>query len=64
MEENYSWVISPTQGSSSLFFKQDRNKILGSLLTIVCSISSDYTISQCILDTRMSMYAHKICLAY
>ena len=54
------WYLQHYEGV--LFsFSKDWNKILRSLPSIVCSIPSDYTISECILDTRMSMYAHKIC---
>ena len=55
--KNHSWVISSTLGSSSLFFfKKGWKKILGSLLTIVCSISSDYTICQCTAQYCISQY--------
>ena len=56
-------VSNTTKIFSFLFQKKKNwNKVLGSLLTIACSISSDYFISQCTLDTRMSMYARKMCL--
>ena len=40
---------------------KDWNKILGSFLIFVYNRSSDTTISHCMLNTRMSMYIHKLC---
>ena len=37
------------------------NKILFSFLIFVCNSSSDSIFCHCMLNTRMSMYIHKIC---
>ena len=55
-------LTSPIVRNFCLFFlAKNWNKILGSSLIFVCNSSSDFTISHCMLNTRMSMYIHKIC---
>ena len=62
MKENYPWVTSPIVRNFCIFFlAKDWNKILGSFLIFVYNSSSDSTISHCMLNTRISMYIHKIC---
>ena len=55
-------LTSPIVRNFCLFFlAKNWNKILGSSLIFVCNSSSDTTISHCMLNTRMSMYIHKMC---
>ena len=53
--------ISNTTKFLSFLFSKRLKKILGSFLIFVWNSSIDSTISHCILNTRMSMYVHKIC---